>query len=204
MAAAGPQVIRLKQDFYRDGFKKIALALVIVMTGTVLLLGTSVYLLFHKPAPIRFSTDNEWRILKPVPLNESYLPVPDLIQWVSAALPSLFNYDFVNYKDELQGNAHYFTDNGWKKFLDALNRYVNYTTVVSSKLFVEGSANGAPFILNQGLLDGRYSWWVQMPVNVIYSNNYAQLLKLQVLVVRVSTLNNLYGIAIENMIAAVG
>jgi intracellular multiplication protein IcmL len=102
----------------------------------------------------------------------------------------------------LQSNQHYFTENGWKKFLVLLNDYAAYTAVTNAKLFVTSDPIGAPFILNQGLLNGKYSWWVQIPVNINYSNGYAQALDLQVLVVRVPTLNNLYGVAIENMIVA--
>ena len=193
------QVVQLRTDFYRDGFRKILFALGIAVGVTVLLLSTVIYLLLDTPAPVNFSTDNEWRIVKPVPMDQPYLSTPDLIQWVSV-LPTLFNYDFVNYKSELQDNAQYFTDNGWKKFLDLLNSYIPYATIVSSKLFVNGTADGAPYVINEGLLAKKYSWWVQMLININYSGGYTQPLNLQVLIVRVPTLNNLYGVAIENII----
>lgn len=200
MAVEESQVICLRRDFNRDGFRKILFILGVFIVVIILLTATSIYLLLDKPAPVKFSTDNEWRIVKPVPVEQPYLAQSDLIQWVSSALPGLFNYDFINYKDELQKNEHYFTENGWKKFLALLNGYAAYTKVANAKLFINGSAEGAPFILNQGLLEGRYSWWVQMPVNINYSGGYSQALDLQVLVVRVSTLDNLYGVAIENIL----
>ena len=200
MAVEELQIIRLRKDFNRDGFRKVLFILGVFIVVIILLIATSIYLLLDKPAPVKFSTDNEWRIVKPVPMEQPYLAQSDLIQWVSNVLPGLFNYDFINYKDELQKNEHYFTENGWKKFLSLLNSYVAYATVARAKLFINGSAEGAPFILNQGLLAGRYSWWVQMPVSINYSGGYSRALDLQVLVVRVSTLNNLYGVAIENML----
>jgi len=193
------QVVHLRSDFYRDGFRKILVALGIAVGVTVLLTSTVIYLLLDTPAPVNFSTDHEWRIVKPVPVDQPYLSMPDLIQWVSL-LPMLFNYDFVNYKSELQDNEQYFTENGWKKFLDLLNSYISYATIVNSKLFVNGSADGAPYVINEGLLAGKYSWWVQMLININYSGGYTQPLNLQVLIVRVPTLNNLYGVAIENII----
>jgi hypothetical protein len=116
-------------------------------------------------------------------------------------VPTLFNYDFVNYKSELQDNAQYFTENGWKNFLELLNSSIPYVTIMSAKLFVNGTADGAPYVINEGLLAGRYSWWVQTSVNINYSSRYTQSLNLQVLVVRVPTLNNLYGVAIDNIIS---
>ncbi len=196
----GFQVVHLRSDFYRDGFRKILFALGIAVLVTLLLIATVIYLLLDKPPPVNFSTDSEWRIVKSVPVDQPYLSTPDLIQWVSQ-VPTLFNYDFVNYKSELQTNAQYFTENGWKKFLDLLNSYIPYATIMNAKLFVNGTAEGAPYVINEGLLAGRYSWWVQMSVNINYSSRYAQLLNLQVLVVRVPTLNNLYGVAIDNIIS---
>ncbi|MCD6039398.1 MAG: hypothetical protein K0S27_798 [Gammaproteobacteria bacterium] len=202
MAGEELPIIRLRRDFNRDGFHKVLFVLGVFVISIILLIATSVDLLLSKPEPIKFSTDNEWRIVKPVPIEQPYLIQPDLIQWVSGVLPRLFNYDFMNYANELQKNEHYFTEKGWKKFLALLNNYAPYTTVLNSKLFIKGSVEGAPFLLNQGVLAGRYSWWVQMPVSINYSGGYSQMLDLQALVVRVSTLDNLYGVAIENILTA--
>ncbi len=195
------QTIYLRKDFNRDGFRKVLLILGVFILIIFALIATSIYLFFDKPPPIQFSTDNEWRIVPPVPLNQPYLSQPDLIQWVSTVVPGLFNYDFINYKGQLQKNEHYFTENGWKTFLTFLKGYADYAAVTNAKLFINGVPTGAPFILNQGLLDGKYSWWVQMPININYSGGYVQALDLQVLVVRMSTLNNLYGVSIDNVVA---
>lgn len=203
MAGEELTIIRLRDDFYRDGFRKIVLALCIIGLSIVLLIATSFFLYFEKPAPIEFATDNEWRILPQIPLNQPYLQPADLLQWVSNVLPNLFTYNFLNYTTRYENNAQYFTPNGWKKIQDVLNTFVAYDTIQNSKSFVQGNAGGAPFILNQGLLSGRYAWWVQMPVDVSYSNlsgGNALSLVLQALIVRMPTLNNLFGVAIDNVI----
>ncbi len=204
MAVEELQTIYLRKDFNRDGFRKILFILGIFIVVILVLVATSIYLFLDKPAPVRFATDNEWRIVLPVPVDKPYLAQSDLIQWVSSALPGLFNYDFLNYKIQLQKNEHYFTENGWKIFLTMLSGYADYKAIQNAKLFITGVPTGAPFILNQGLLERKYSWWVQMPVNINYSGGYVQPLELQVLVVRVSTLNNLYGVAIDNILVANG
>jgi intracellular multiplication protein IcmL len=203
MAGEELEIIRLRDDFYRDGFRKIVLILCIIGLSIFFLIATSFFLYAEKPAPIEFATDNEWRVLPPIPIDQPYLQAADLLQWVSNVLPSLFTYNFLNYSARYQNNAQYFTANGWKKTQDLLNIFVDYNTIQNSKSFVQGSAAGAPFILNQGLLSGRYAWWVQMPIDVSYSNlsgGSALSLVLQVLVVRIPTLNNLYGVAIDNVI----
>ena len=65
MADEEQQTIRLRKDFYRDGFRKILFILGLFLIVIVLLIAT--YLSFlDRPPPVEFSTDNEWRILLPV------------------------------------------------------------------------------------------------------------------------------------------
>ncbi len=199
------QTVRLKNDFYRDGFYKVSLALGMVFAAVALLLALLVYLFLEKPQPVNFAVDNEWRILPPVALDQPYLNTPDLLQWVSDVLPIAFTYDFVNYDNQLRDVSQYFTADGWKKFLDLLNIYANSNTVQMSKQFINGNADGAPIPLNQGLLQGVYAWWVQMPIDIHYINLNKEddtLLTVQVLVVRESTLNNLNGVAIDNIVVS--
>lgn len=207
MAREELQVVRLKDDFYRDGFYKILIAFAIIILAILSLAALSTYLYLTKPAPVDFKADNEWRILPPVPLDQAYLSAPDLIQWASEALTSVFTYDFVNYKTQLQNMSHYFTTNGWQKFLDQVNVYANYNNVQSAKMFMNADAAGAPFILNQGLLEGRYVWWVQMPIIINYytlKKSTETPLTIVALIVRVPTVNNLYGVGIENFLVNKG
>lgn len=199
------QVVQLRDDFYRDSFGKVILIIVGVIAAIALLAGISIYYYLDKPPPVIFPVANEWRVRAPVPLNEPYLSTPDLLQWVSDVLPKSFVYDFNHYNDQLKEATQYFTPDGWQVFLDQLNTHANYNTVLANKLFVNATPAGAPTILNQGLISGRYAWWVQIPVDINYagfSPPANKTLTLHVLVVRVSTLNNLTGVGINNVIVS--
>ncbi len=205
MAEDELNIVRLRNDFYRDGFYKVIIALAVVSSAILLLLMTSFYLFFKKPSPVIFTTDNEWRIFPPVPLNQPYLTTADLLQWASGVLPKAFTYDFTNYQKEIKLLEQYFTPDGWAKMQEALNTFANPDTMQSAKLFISGTPSGAPVIINQGILSDKYSWWVQMPMVINYSSvdrSYNINLVVQILVVRVSTLNNLLGIAIDNVIVS--
>jgi intracellular multiplication protein IcmL len=207
MANEELQTVCLKDEFYRDGFYRVLFAIGMIALAIGLLIAVSAYLYLSKPKPVVFSVDNDRRVLAPVPVDQPYLAIPDLTQWVSRVIPTVFTYDFINYTDQLKDVAQYFTPTGWKKFLDILNAYVNYNNVKNTKLFVSATPAGAPIILNQGLLQERYAWWVQMPLTVSYSNydkQSSQPLVIQALVVRVPTLNNIYGVGIDNMMVSKG
>lgn len=207
MAGEELQVVRLKDDFYRDGFYKILLALLTILVAITFLVLLSVSLFLAKPAPVNFRVDNDFRILPNVPVDQEYISQPDLIQWISQTLPIVFTFDFVSYTKQLKNAAQYFTSNGWSKYLDQINVYVNFNSVQDQKIFVNSYAAGAPFVLNQGVLSGKYAWWIQMPINVHYitvDRHSIQPLVIQALIVRVPTLNNLYGVGIENIIVSKG
>jgi intracellular multiplication protein IcmL len=203
MAEDELKIVCLKDDFYQDGFFKVLMALAMVVFAIVFLVLISVILFLKRPAPVTFPVDNEWRILAPVPLDQPYLKTFDMLQWVSNVMPLAFTYDFVNYTDQLQNMTSYFTPDGWTKFLEQINAHANADVVQNSKLFINGSAAGAPFIINKGVLAGRYIWWVQIPIQVNYKDftrSYSSTYTFHILVVRVPTLNNLSGVAIDNII----
>lgn len=207
MAEETLHVVRLKQDFYRDGFYRVLIIFVMMMVVLILLIGSTCYLFFVKPDPVYFSVDKEGRTLPPVAVDQPYLKTPDLMQWISVTLPAVFTYDFIHYNDQLKQMPSYFTEEGWKRFLDQINVYANATTVQTNKLFINASPTSAPFILNQGLLLGKYAWWIQMPFSlhtINYKASNTLFLVAQILVVRVPTLNNLMGVAIDNVIISRG
>lgn len=201
------QVVQLRDDFYRDSFGKVVVIISGVIGAIALMVGVSLYFFLNKPPPVTFPVATEWRVRAPVPLDQAYLSTPDLLQWVSDVVPKAFNYDFNHYNDQLKESSQYFTSDGWKVFLDQLNIYANYNNVQAYKMFVNASPTAAPSILNKGLISGRYAWWVQLPININYAGYSApadKALTLQILVVRVSTLNNLTGVGINNIIVAKG
>lgn len=207
MAGEELEVVRLRNDFYRDNFYKVFIALVMLMLTAILVASVSIYLYTHKPKPVRFSADNEFRAFPPVPLDQPYLKPADLIQWVSDALPAMFTYDFVNYSDQFNRMEHSFTQPGWKKYVDQLSLYISSKEVLDKKLFIHATPTGAPFVVNQGLIGDKYGWWVQMPLNINYKNAAEDSdvpVVVQILVIRVSTFNDLSGIAIDNVIVKKG
>lgn len=198
--------VQLSDDFYRDSFNRFVVVVLGGITACALLIILSLYLFLSKPKPVLFPVSADWRVQELVPLEKPYRQAPDLLQWVSDVLQKSFVYDFVHYKQQQNEARHYFTTDGWNSYLNQLNNYANYNNVQRDKLFINATAKGAPFILQQGVLSGRYAWWVQMPIFLSYVGaqplppGVNKNLILKVLVVRVPIQTNLTGIAIDNVI----
>jgi intracellular multiplication protein IcmL len=183
----------------------VFVALVIAAAAVVVLVATSLYLYTHKPAPVTFYTDSDLRAFPLAPVSDPYVKQADLIQWFSEVIPQAFTFDFVNYQDQLKQVQPYFTSKGWDALLKQLDTYANEKTIETNKLFVNTSAGGTPTIPNQGMIEGRYGWWIQLPLKIHYTSlerHNDTPINLQALVVRVPTTNNLTGLAIDNIIVS--
>ncbi len=199
------KTVMMRNDFYRDGQHRLFLILVLSIAVNMILSGLLFYMISHPPMPKYFATSINGRITPLTPMNEPNQSDSSILQWANQAAIAAFSYNFVNYRAELQSASGYFTADGWENFLSALKDSNNLASVRAKKLVVSAVATSAPVFLQKGLVNGRYSWRVQMPVLVTYqsaSEFTQQNLTVTMLVTRVSTLNSPRGIGIAQFISA--
>ncbi len=202
------EIAGLRDDYYRDSFGRLVFIMAGMVFAIALLLATSFYLYLSEPPPVTFSVYKEWRVQPDVPLDQPYLARPELLQWVSDTLRKVFHFDFIHYNHQLNEALSYFTNDGKQVLQDQLKIYANADDIQTNKMFINSTPESAPVIAPtvtspEGILSGRYAWWVQVPITIDYIGNNghsSKTLTLQVLVVRVPTLNNLMGVAIDNLI----
>ena len=77
---------------------------------------------------------------------------------------------------------------------------------MDKQLVVSAVATGTPVITQEGVVDGRYSWNVQIPLLLSYQSssetNFSQPVIVTMLITRVPVLNNPRGIAIAQFYAS--
>ena len=203
MAEDALTVVALRNKFYKDSQRRVIFALLISIVVNFVMGLLLVYMITHPPAPRYFATSINGRITPLYPLSEPNQSDSAVLQWANQAAIAAFTYNFVNYRDELQASSGFFTADGWDQFLTALQQSNNLDAVKAKKLIVSAVATRAPIILQKGVLNGSYSWRVQMPILVTYQsaseftqqNNVVTLL-----ITRVSTLNSPRGIGIAQFV----
>ncbi|KTD39997.1 type IVB secretion system apparatus protein IcmL/DotI [Legionella parisiensis] len=203
MAEDALTVVALRNKFYKDSQRKVILALLIALIVNIVLAALLVYMITHPPAPKYFATSINGRITPLFPLNEPNQSDSAVLQWANQAAIAAFTYNFVNYRDELQASSGFFTPEGWDQFLSALQQSNNLDAVKAKKLIVSAVATRAPIILQKGVLNGSFSWRVQMPILVTYqsaSEFTQQNNVVTMLITRVSTLNSPRGIGISQFV----
>lgn len=205
MADDALEVVRLRNNFYRDNYRRLVGILLIMILVNLALIGGIVYLLTHRPSPQYFATNADGRITPLFPLSQPVTTPAELLQWSNQAIIDTYTYNFVNYRKELQDAAQYFTPEGWNQFQAGLKASRNLETVLAKKFVVTATATGAPTITDQGILNGRYAWRIRMPILVTYENSTERLqqpVTANILVVRVSNLDTPKGIAIAQFYAS--
>ncbi|MFT4058651.1 MAG: type IVB secretion system apparatus protein IcmL/DotI [Legionella sp.] len=203
MAEDALTVVTLRNKFYKDSQRKVMLALMVSLIVNLVSAFMLIYMITHPPLPKYFATSINGRITPLFPLNEPNQSDSAVLQWANQAAIAAFTYNFVNYRDELQASSGFFTAEGWDQFLNALQQSNNLDAVKAKKLIVSAVATRAPIILQKGVLNGSYSWRVQMPILVTYqsaSEFTQQNNVVTMLITRVSTLNSPRGIGISQFV----
>ncbi|MCX7118038.1 MAG: type IVB secretion system apparatus protein IcmL/DotI [Legionellales bacterium] len=203
MADDALTAVVLRNNFYRDGQRKMILILLVSLIANFVLASMLFYIITHPPAPKYFATSINGRITPLFALNEPNQSDSAVLQWANQAAIAAFTYNFVNYRSELQASSGFFTAEGWDQFLSALQQSNNLDAIKAKKLIVSAVATRAPIILQKGILNGRYAWRVQMPLLVTYqsASEFSQQNNVvTMLITRVSTLNSPRGIGIAQFV----
>lgn len=207
MAENAAEVVKLRNEFYRDNYRRVFIALLFMIIVNIALVGIVYYQFTHRPTPQYFATSSDGKITKLQPLNQPVVSSAVLLQWANRAAVQAYSYNFVNYRKALQDLQNSFTPDGWRNFERALKASRLLETVISKKLVLRAVATGAPVILDQGVVHGRYVWKVNMPLLVNFES-VSELSQhpyvITMLVSRVSPINYPEGIAITSFVAAAG
>lgn len=199
MADDAIELVRMRNNFYRDNYRRVVGALLLMLVVNIILVGVVFYQVTHRPEPKYFATSEDGRIMPLYPLDVPMLGPGEILTWANRVAVQAFTYNFVNYRDSFQQLQNNFTPEGWRYFVDAFRESRNLETVQEKKLVVSAVATGSPIMIDQGVVSGRYAWKVQIPMLVTYqSPNEQTQVPVTVLMTisRVPTFNMPKGIAI--------
>lgn len=195
--------VKLAQRYSEDGLKTLFLGLTLTVIIVAVLSLFLAYVVTHPPKPQYFATSINGRMTPIVALDEPNQSDSAVLQWANQAAIASYTYNFVNYQDELKAASVYYTSAGWQQFMNALQQTNNLNVLRAKKLIVSAVATRAPIILEKGMLNGRYSWRVQMPMLVTYqsaSEFSQQNIVVTMLITRISTIESPRGIGIAQML----
>lgn len=206
---------RMFKNFYRDQYKNLALASFVISLLNVACIIIIVYLLvFNKPSDVYISAqisnanssipaESSFSITPRIPINRTNMSQAQLEQWLINAIHSSFSYDLQFYNKQLSANQHYYTNQGWAQFKAVLESFVKFDTYTLKDTIISLlRPTGAPVVYKHGVINGRYTWIFDFPVQLEFIGTVtfpAYTMKLRIQVERTSMEEDVYGLKIDGM-----
>jgi intracellular multiplication protein IcmL len=207
MERYGLERVLIRNQFYWDNYKYLALATVFLLINLLLLMGFIGYQRMTWPTPKYFATFPDGRPIPVVRLNLAYYNDPiTVLNWAKKAVETIYSLDYVTWRETLQDVEGYFTPEGYQAFLTALKISTNLDAIKAKQQVVSATVTALPTLIRQGQLNPNlpYSWDIQMPVTVIYQNSADEVINqngtILMQVERASLLRHKEGIAIAQLV----
>jgi intracellular multiplication protein IcmL len=198
-------IIGARNRFYRDGHRTFLwLALAQGLAIVVLLTALTIQLFFTPPVVQYFGVNEKGSLIPLTPLNQPILTNAAVLSWTTSAASEIMTFGFQDYRRRFQESSRHFTRNGWQNYMDAVVKSGLIDAVQTRKQVLSAVPSAAPVIVRNGLVNGVYTWDIQLPMVITTESldqkqTTRQLLNLRV--VRVSPLDSPNAIGIEQWIA---
>lgn len=200
-------LVHTRNLFYRRKFRFVLSVYILSLITNVVLIGIIFYLVKNPTLPLYFAADNMGRLLPDIPSRVANMSNQDVASWAVEAVESAYSYDFINYRAQLQNSQKYFTDYGWRTYMDALRVSNNFIALKERKMVVIAKVVAPPKQVNQGIIGGAMAWKFEMPVLVTYlmppftdKNKITNALIVSVIVQRQSMLQSYKGLGVIQII----
>lgn len=180
--------IPLRNLFYRDAYRRVALILIILFFINCGLVVAVAYKHFTKPQPQFFAISPDGHMLLMPSLTTPSVSEQTVLQFATNGVQQAFSLDYAHWQQQLSAASQYFTADGYTSFVKALRTTNNLDTLLKYKMVSSARLLAAPQIISKGIVDGHYSWKVAMPLGISFASDGEQaqdvILNVVVIIVR--------------------
>src|SRR3990167_2046783 len=190
-------------DFYRVAYHRTMKWLSLMVVICAILSVILAWMVYDKKQPAYFAAVTTGEVVPMHALSEPVLTKNFILQWSSLTARLVYNLHFNSYQQQLNQIKDRFTPEGWNKMMGAMKGLIKQIT--GNRLIMSSVVSWPPVILSQLIIDGRYTWRVQMKMLVTFTRASAisrQHIIVTMNVQRVSTLNASQGVQIVDFNAA--
>lgn len=201
-------LVHIRNEFYRKKYQftmgVYALSLVVI----IILISLLTYIIKHPVQPLYFVADDLGRLIKEVPITQPNMSTEEVMAWTVEAVENTYSYDYVNYRAQLQDAQKYFTEFGWRNYLNGLTASNNLLALTQRQMVFVGKVIGKPKLIIESLLGGAYAYKFEMQLLVTYllppdfseAKAFRNPYKVTVIVQRQDLLKSYRGLAIVQLL----
>ena len=149
-----------------------------------------------------FATDNG-RMFPMIAMSQPYRKAADVIQYAKDTMNRSFTLDFLNWRQQLEDVRPSYTRDGFKSFIASLQASGVLATVRDKRMNMSITA-GTGVLTKEGIQDGVYVWYVEVPIEVKLAGQTTELPPQRFLatvqIERVTTLDSIEGIGVGQLV----
>ena len=138
-----------------------------------------------------------------IPLSQPYRKAADVIQTARDTVTRSFTMDFLNWRGQLEDVRGGYTREGFKSFLKSLDTTKVLDTIKGRRMNMSVTA-GTGVLTKEGVEEGRYVWYIEMPIEVRLTGQTSELPSQKFLALvrmeRIPTLDAIEGIGVGQLV----
>lgn len=195
------RLVRLRNRFF---FMLYRYTTLVFLSSLACLIFSFMFLFIftRQPVPPQYiPIDEDGRYIKLEPLSLCKEDA-DVKKFMLGAIKRMYKYDYVNFADQIQDAAQFFTKDGWDEYLTEYSKSKTLFAVKENKWIVTVQPNSLPNIIKKEVVDDVCTWDVKADVQVSYigSSGQAQKGDIYMRIVRNSVINNPDGLGIARAV----
>lgn len=118
-----------------------------------------------------FAVTPELRIMELVPLNEPTVTDAGLRDWVADTVAQTLSLNFLKWREQLGSVRGNYTNECFTQIVQNMEESGNLKYVTSKRLSCAAIMDSPPIIIRRGILNGVFTWDLQVPVTVSYESS---------------------------------
>lgn len=156
--------------FYRDRYRRVMKMVSTMAVLCAILSAVLAWMAYDKQQPPYYAAMTTGEVVPMHALSEPVVTSPFIVAWSARTAQLVYNLNFSTYQQQLAVVQNRFTAEGWNKMMDALKSSGMIKTLTENKLIISAVVSGQPRIISQMIIDGRFTWRVQMKLLVTYTS----------------------------------
>jgi intracellular multiplication protein IcmL len=191
-----------RNNFYRDSYRKLLNILIFLLWLGVGLSVVLSYMLYSPKRHQYFATSSSGDIIPLHSLSEPVITNDYLLKWAQLVSLNVLNLSFGKAQQQLQTQKSKFTDQGWAALQKSIKDNDFITNLNQGKLIASAVVNKPAQILVRRVIQGRYTWVVQVPVLVNFtssSQNSKKQMMVSLTIMRIPVLGSPEGIQVNSI-----
>ena len=154
--------------FYRDSYRRVMKWLLLMIVACAILSVILAWMVYDKKQPQYYAAMTTGEVVPMHALSEPVVTNDFIIQWSALAARRIYNLSFDTYQSQFDQLKDKFTPEGWEKMMGAMKGMIAQLT--GSRLVISSVVSGPPIIVSRLIINGRFTWRMQMKLLVTYTS----------------------------------